>query len=297
MKVAGLGGPEHRDGSYAYYTSTPVVSNDPKGVGAFLLAASEMEMAARSTEGQGQTAVVDAWYNSQTRKNAAGQMELFHYKWSDMANSGFSLFGHIWRSYGVATKMITSGADISRISEDAQFYIIVSPDNPSKTPNPHYMTTEDAEQVAQWVRAGGVLLMMENDPDNADIPHLDLLADKFGLHFDNVLVHHVIDDQFEMGRIDLSAAAPPFTHPHVLYMKDTCSLTLSADARPLLRDKAGALLMAYAKYGKGMAFAVTDPWLYNEYTDGRKLPPEYDNFAGGVELVHWLLEQRAQLQH
>ena len=69
--------------------------------------------------------------------------------------------------------------------------------------------------------------MMENDPDNADIPHMDLLADKFGLHFNNVLVHHVIDDQFAMGRIDLTVVPAPFKHPHVLYMKDTCSLTLS----------------------------------------------------------------------
>jgi unsaturated rhamnogalacturonyl hydrolase len=38
-KVAGLGGNPYRDGSYAYYTSTEVVKNDPKGVGAFLLAA------------------------------------------------------------------------------------------------------------------------------------------------------------------------------------------------------------------------------------------------------------------
>ena len=42
-KVAGLGGNPYRDGSYAYYTSTEVVSNDPKGVGAFLLAAAENE--------------------------------------------------------------------------------------------------------------------------------------------------------------------------------------------------------------------------------------------------------------
>ena len=296
VKVAGLGGAEHRDGSYAYYTSTPVVSNDPKGVGAFLLAASEMEMAPQATEGLGETVLVDAWYNSQTRKNAAGQTELFHYKWSDLANSGFSLFGHIWRSYGVVTKTLATAPTMEKLN-DAQFYIIVSPDNPSKTPDPHYMTAEDAEQVAQWVRAGGVLLMMENDPDNADIPHMDLLADKFGLHFDNVLVHHVIDDQFEMGRIDVTTAAPPFTHPHVLYMKDTCSLTLSEEARPLLRDKAGQLLMAYTRFGKGTVFAVTDPWLYNEYTDGRKLPPDYDNFASGVELVHWLLAQRAQPRH
>jgi unsaturated rhamnogalacturonyl hydrolase len=154
------------------------------------------------------------------------------------------------------------------------------------------MTAEDAEQIAQWVRDGGVLLMMENDPDNADIEHMDLLADKFGLHFNNVLVHHVIDDNFAMGRIDLPVASPPFTHPHVLYMKDTCSLTLSGDAVPLLRYQ-GDLLMAFAHYGKGMVFAVTDPWLYNEYTDGRKLPAEYDNFAGGVKMVHWLLDQRA----
>jgi len=42
-KVAGLGGSPYRDGSYAYYASTEVVKNDPKGTGAFLLAAVENE--------------------------------------------------------------------------------------------------------------------------------------------------------------------------------------------------------------------------------------------------------------
>jgi unsaturated rhamnogalacturonyl hydrolase len=41
-KVAGLGGNPPRDGSYAYYVSEPVVSNDYKGVGAFILAALEL---------------------------------------------------------------------------------------------------------------------------------------------------------------------------------------------------------------------------------------------------------------
>jgi unsaturated rhamnogalacturonyl hydrolase len=106
-----------------------------------------------------------------------------------------------------------------------------------------------------------------------------------------------VDDDFPAGRIDLPTPSPPFTHAHVLYMKDTCSLTLSGNAVPLLRDKAGDLLVAYAKYGRGMVFAVTDPWLYNEYTDGRKLPAEYDNFAAGSEFVGWVLEQRAGLRH
>lgn len=43
VKAAGLGGTPYRDGSYGYYLSEKVVTNDPKGVGAFLLAASEME--------------------------------------------------------------------------------------------------------------------------------------------------------------------------------------------------------------------------------------------------------------
>jgi unsaturated rhamnogalacturonyl hydrolase len=41
-KVAGLGGNPPRDGSFEYYVSEPVVSNDYKGVGAFILAANEL---------------------------------------------------------------------------------------------------------------------------------------------------------------------------------------------------------------------------------------------------------------
>ncbi|HEV8428846.1 MAG TPA: glycoside hydrolase family 88 protein [Pyrinomonadaceae bacterium] len=43
VAVAGLGGNPYRDGSYDYYVSEKVVTNDPKGIGAFLLAATEME--------------------------------------------------------------------------------------------------------------------------------------------------------------------------------------------------------------------------------------------------------------
>lgn len=42
--VGGLGGTPYRDGSFAYYMSEPVVTNDHKGVGAFILAACEMEI-------------------------------------------------------------------------------------------------------------------------------------------------------------------------------------------------------------------------------------------------------------
>jgi len=43
VTVSGLGGNPYRDGSFAYYMSEPVITNDPKGMGAFILCAAEME--------------------------------------------------------------------------------------------------------------------------------------------------------------------------------------------------------------------------------------------------------------
>lgn len=43
--VAGLGGDPYRDGSYEYYISESIVTNDHKGVGAFILASTAMESA------------------------------------------------------------------------------------------------------------------------------------------------------------------------------------------------------------------------------------------------------------
>ena len=47
VKVGGLGGTPYRSGSYDYYIHEPVVDQDAKGVGAYLMAASEMERASR----------------------------------------------------------------------------------------------------------------------------------------------------------------------------------------------------------------------------------------------------------
>jgi unsaturated rhamnogalacturonyl hydrolase len=290
VKGIGLGGTPYRDGSYSYYVNAPVISNDPKGVGAFLLASTEMEVAPAATVAHGETVVVDAWFNSQQRLNAAGQKIYFHYKWDDYSDSGYSLFGHTFVSHGATLDTLYTAPTLDRLKQ-AQYYIIASPDIPVKNPHPHYVQPEDAEQVAEWVKQGGILLLMENDPPNADIEHLDLIADRFGIHFNSVLSHHVIGDDFPAGRIEVPGGGAIFHDPHTLYMKDTCTISVKAPATALLEDR-GDIVMAAAKYGKGMVFAVTDPWLYNEYTDGRKRPPEQDNYQAGKELVRWLLEQR-----
>src|ERR1700734_197717 len=93
--------------------------------------------------------VVDAWFNSQQRTNAAGQMEYFHYKWNDVSNSGFSLFGDVFHKAGVATDTLYSAPTVAKL-KPAQIYIIVSPDIPVKNPHPHYVQLGDARQVDQW---------------------------------------------------------------------------------------------------------------------------------------------------
>jgi unsaturated rhamnogalacturonyl hydrolase len=73
-------------------------------------------------------------------------------------------------------------------------------------------------------------------------------------------------------------------------MKEISTFKLSAPAVSALTDK-GDVLIATAKYGKGTVFAVGDPWFYNEYTDGRKLPADYENYKAANDFVKWVTRQ------
>ena len=289
VKGAGLGGDPYRDGSYAYYIGEKTATNDPKGVGAFLLAGTEMENAANAELGRGLAVLLDGWFNSQKRPDAFDQPVYFHYKWNDWSESGYSLFGNIFRDFGAETKTLYAPPTISALSQ-AQVYIIVSPDIPIKNPNPNYIRPEDAKQIVRWVKGGGVLMIFANDPANTDLEHLNLIADPFGIHFNSVLRKHVLGDSYEIGKLAIPGNGPIFRNPHTLFMKDVCNISVKSPAIAAFQDDEG-ILMTTAKYGKGTVFATVDPWLYNEYTDGRKLPASYDNYAGGKELVRWILAQ------
>lgn len=289
VRVGGLGGDPYRDGSYAYYTGEKIMTNDPKGVGAFLLAASEMDNAQNARIGRGDTVVIDGWFNSQKRTDAFGKDVLFHYKWDTQDMPGYSLVGRIFRNFGAETKELDDAPTVTNL-KGAQVYMIVSPDNADKNPHPNYATEEDAKQLAEWVKAGGVLAIMENDTSFGDLDHFNAIAEKFGMHFNSVLRKHVIGTNWEQGKIVLDGTGPIFHQPRTIYVKDVCTISVKAPAVSVLKE-GDDIFMATAKYGKGTVYAFVDPWLYNEYTDGRKLPAEYQNYAGGVELVRWLLEQ------
>ena len=290
VKVSGLGGHPYRDGSFNYYMSEPVVVNDPKGVGAFIQASTEMEMLPTLAAGSGKTVLLDYFYNNEWKKNAFGQQERFHYTWEDDANSGFSMFGSIFRRYGAKTRQLTVAPDRTNL-KDAAVYIIVDPDTEKESPRPNYVDAVHAKAVAEWVRAGGVLLLLTNDSGNAEFKHFNQLPEKFGIHFNENSINHVAGNDFEMGALLIPQGDAIFKTAKKVYIKELATMVLQAPATAHYKNTSGDVVMSVAKFGKGTVFAVGDPWFYNEYTDGRKLPSSFNNYKAAEDLVNWLLRQ------
>jgi unsaturated rhamnogalacturonyl hydrolase len=288
VSVAGLGGNPYRDGSYEYYLSEKVVTNDPKGVGAFLMAAAEMEAASsRIPSARGKRVVLDYFFNNEYRKDAAGKPQTWHYKWEEMDNGGFSLFGHVFRNYGARTESLREAPTAQNL-KGAAVYIIVDPDTPQETERPNYVEPAHVKAIADWVKSGGVLLLMGNDVGNAEFDHFNTLAKEFGIQFNKDSKNRVQKDNFVEGIVKAPAGHEVFKNARSLYLKEISTLALSKPATSVLEHN-GDVVMAVAKYGRGTVFAVGDPWLYNEYTDGRKLPPEFENYEAMKDLAAWLL--------
>ncbi|MBD0373790.1 MAG: glycoside hydrolase family 88 protein [Pyrinomonadaceae bacterium] len=289
VSVAGLGGNPYRDGSYQYYIGEKVVTNDPKGVGAFLMAANEMEIAAGLLTGRGLTVTLDYYFNSEVKKDAVGRLVPYHYKWEEMPNSGFSLWGNIFRNFGLRTEAL-SEAPTSANLRKTDIYIIVDPDTKEENENPRFVEEAHVRTIADWVRRGGVLVLMGNDALNAEFEHFNGLARQFGVEFNRDSRNRVEGNDFAAGKIAVADGNPVFKTARQLYLKEISTLKLAPPAKPLVEDK-GDVIMAVAKFGRGTVFAVGDPWLYNEYVDGRKLPPEFDNFKAARDLSLWLIAQ------
>jgi unsaturated rhamnogalacturonyl hydrolase len=289
VSVSGLGGSPYRNGSVAYYLGEKVIVNDPKGMGAFLLASNEMETAPNWNIGKGKTVLLDNYFNNETKKDITGKTVSWHYTWDDYANSGFSTFGHLFEQDGAKLKTLKEGPTARNLA-GASVYIIVDPDTKTESPNPNYMSPQFAQSVYDWVKQGGVLAIFMNDSINTEFEHFNLLPEKFGIHFNQNARNMVKNDYFPTGAFNLDASNPIFKSPKKVYLKEISTLKLTPPATPILTE-GGDNIIAISKVGKGVVFAVGDPWIYNEYADGRKLPLEYENFKAAKDLAQWLLKQ------
>jgi unsaturated rhamnogalacturonyl hydrolase len=288
VKVSGLGGKPYRDGSFAYYMSEPIIDNDPKGLGAFLLAANEMNILPNIGLGKNKTILLDRYFNSETRKNAVGHETYWHYTWEERSNPGFYTFGQVWRFYGANPASLDAAPDKKNL-KNKSVYIIVDPDHPKDNPSPNFMSGTHAKAIAGWVKKGGVLVLMANDSGNCDLTNFNLLAQKFGMRFNDANINMVQNNQFEQGLVISGTSGGLFPVSRNLFIKEISGIDIIPPAIPLIKSD-GNVLMATARYGKGLVFAVGDPWLYNEYVDGRKLPARYENYHAMHDLVKWLLK-------
>jgi len=296
VSVSGLGGNPYRDGSYAYYIGEKVVQNDPKGVGAFLLAAGEMDVLSVRGLGKGKTVMLDYYFNSEHHKDVTGMPIRFHYIWEEMDNNGYSLWGHLFRQYGMVTDSLAVAPTAAGLKK-ASVYIIVDPDNEKESPAPNFIQDKDIDAIEAWVKAGGVLVLMGNDSANMEFTHFNRLAARFGIQFNFDDYHKVTGNQYEMGAFAMmgqDATFPTnryiFTSTNKFYIKELSTLKLSGPAKAHFTDN-GNVIIATAKVGKGTVFAVGDPWFYNEYTDGRKLPADFENYNAARDVTQWLIKQ------
>jgi len=289
VKVSGLGGNPYRDGSFSYYMSEPVIVNDPKGVGAFLLAATEMELLPTLSIGKGKTVLLDHWFNSEMKKDITGVVKPYHYIWEEKDNNGYSLLGNVFNSYGVATKTLYEAPTAQNL-KGADIYFIVDADNTADNPTPNYMQPKDAEAIYNWVKAGGTLVIFHNDKGNAEFEHFNQLPEKFGIHYNEDSYNRLSGTGYEFGAVYIPKGHEILGGLNKIYQKEISSITVKSPAVSKLQ-KDTLNIFAVAKVGKGTVFATGDPWLYNEYTDGRKLPLEFENFKAANSLVKWLIAQ------
>ncbi|MBL0131734.1 MAG: glycoside hydrolase family 88 protein [Chitinophagaceae bacterium] len=292
VSVSGLGGKPYRDGSFDYYMSEKIVVNDPKGMGAFIKCAAEMELNETQRTGKGKIVLLDNFFNNEWKKDASGTPVRWHYTWEDKSNGGYAMLGEIFRRFGAKTKSLGKWPTSTDL-KGASVYIIVDPDTDKETDNPRYLNPKDAISISNWVNNGGVLVLLGNDAGNAEFKNFNQLAGKFGIQFNEDSKNRVQKDQFEQGAVSVTGDNPIFSSPRKLYIKEYSSLRVNSPAVTLVKNGTDNV-MAMARYGKGTVFALGDPWIYNEYLDGRKLPASFENYKAAEEWVKWLIKQATQ---
>ena len=288
VSVSGLGGKPYRDGSFDYYMSEKVVQNDPKGMGAFILAANEIEMLPYVNIGKGRNVVLDNFFNSEWRTGPGGQQLKWHYTWDERDNNGYHFLGNLFQQFGASISTLHNSPTSSNL-KNASVYIIVDPDTEKETAKPNSMNETAATNIANWVKLGGVFVLLGNNHGNAEMQKFNILAKKFGIVFNDDDQMMVQGKNYQTGEHIIPLNNLIFKTAKKIYTKEVSSLTVNPPAKVIL-SKEGRDYMAVSKYGKGTVFVLGDPWIYNEYVDGRHLPLEYENAKGAKDFVKYLLQ-------
>jgi unsaturated rhamnogalacturonyl hydrolase len=244
--------------------------------------------------GINKTVMLDNFYNNEWRKDKQGNLERFHYVWHDTTNSGYSQLGALITNAGAICDTLCQRPTAENLRR-ASVYVIVDPDTPKETESPNYIDSPAIETIVQWVRSGGVLVLLNNDKGNSEFEHMNQLSERFGIHFNEDSRNPVAGTAYEAGTFHKFPRHPIFVNVRKVFVKELCTLQLKKPAKTVFSDS-GHVIIATSRLGKGLVFAVGDPWFYNEYMSDHRLSGDYDNPRIADNLFRWLLEAAKPIQ-
>ncbi|MEJ7605144.1 MAG: DUF4350 domain-containing protein [Bryobacteraceae bacterium] len=207
---------------------------------------------------------VDGWHNREAEP---------HYRWEGTYQGGFSELGKMLRGLGAETRTIESEFTAKSL-QGIDCLIVVDPDTPKEAASANLITDSEVEAVTEWVRGGGTLVLLGNDPGNAEFARLNALAGRFGIQF----LERKHADAENNSKLTLLTPKGGWFSPGLnFYGVDLAPLGITAkDAEPLLTERE-TVMMAAVPTGKGQVIALGDPWVYNEYLytrDNRQIVEE-----------------------
>lgn len=234
----------------------------------------------------GKKVLLDTHFNHEVDKKTG---KLQHYTWDDTSKwGGYSQFGELFTKHG-ATLAMLNAAPTAEFLKESSVYIIVDPDHVKDNPKPNYMNEDAAKAIAKWVKKGGRLLVLTNDRDNCDLHYINILMDKFGLHYNDTTIL-----QLEIPTKEKPENVYPLQGTlkgvDKMYMRGTSSIKCTGKAKRMVWTKNDDVVIAEAKYGKGLVIAIADPWIYNEYIYHTLLPDNYDNASPAERIIERLLK-------
>ena len=202
-----------------------------------------------------------------------------HYQWEGTTDGSFSKLASGFREHEVEVRTLRSRIDATSL-QGVNLLIIVDPDTPEETPDPKYIEDAEIDALAKWVNDGGRLVLLGNDKGHAEFTHFNRLAKRFGVQF--------LEETYPKvsGKAILVATGKHsiFEGGLQAYLVEVAPLKLVAPAEAMLTHE-GTDVMALAHVGRGMVFALGDPWLYDEYIERN------DNVRIATNLFRMLLEE------
>ena len=136
---------------------------------------------------------------------------------------GFYAWGKIFTGSVRETETLSAAPTAANL-KDADVYIIVDPDTEKETASPNFVEPQHVKAIADWVKSGGVLVLMGNDGQNAELDKFNTLAQEFGIQFNKDRKFEVINNDYKMGGVEIAPGNEIFKND----AKDLCQGSLDA---------------------------------------------------------------------